>query len=296
MTPSAERPSKQGPQSTRPHAIAARDHGLDIALVILRAAALLVVGTWGWAKFHGLINIVHSGRPLANSGFVRLVRQLGFPLPRFMAVCAIINESVVACLLFLGIVTRPAALVASLGMAGAWYSSIVLGEEPLRAALCTTIFATLAFCGAGQYSADYLLWPRKAISSTRGKDVGLLLLRAGIAMASLALAIVSTATDRNLLAFAPDAHWPLVLACSGGVIVAFGVFTRPVSAVFSVFWSCAMVSALYAGVDWNMSPIRAALFATAFLGLTFSGPGRISIAAIYDRGRMQATATEPELS
>lgn len=285
-----------GPHSTRLLSTVGRDHGLDIALLLLRGAALLVLATWGWAKFHGLVNIVKSGRPLGNSGFVRLVRQLGFPLPRFMAVCAIINESVVACLLFLGIVTRPAALVASLGMAGAWYSSIVLGEEPLRAALCTIIFATLAFCGAGQYSADYLLWPRRAIGSTRGKDVGLLLLRVGIAMASLALAIVSTAKDPNLLAFAPAAHWPLVLACSGGVIVAFGVFTRTVSGALLVFWCCAMVSELYAGVHWNMSPIRAALFVAAFAGLTFAGPGRISIAGIYGASRMRVAATQLELS
>jgi uncharacterized membrane protein YphA (DoxX/SURF4 family) len=184
-----------GSQSARLHPSAGRDRSLDIALFILRAAALLVIGTWGWAKLHGLINIVHLGRPLANSGFVRLVRQLGFPLPRFMAVCAIINESVVASLVFWGIVTRPAALVASLGNAGAWYSSLVLGEESLRAALCTLIFATLAFCGAGKYSADHVLWPRKASSSAWGEDLGLLLLRIGIAVASMALAIVPRAKD-----------------------------------------------------------------------------------------------------
>jgi len=272
------------------HPGARRNHSFDIGLFILRTAALLVVGTWGWMKFHSLINIVHSGRPLANSGFVRLIRQLGFPLPRFMAVCAIINESVVSGLLFLGVVTRPAALLATLGMAGAWYSSIRLGEEPLRAALCMVIFATLAFTGAGQYSIDHITWRWKN-NSIWCDDIGLLILRVGAASASLAMAIVPTAKDPNLFAFAPAAHWPLVLAFLGGVMAGFGIFTRSVSGTLSIFWLVAIVSGLRAGIGWNMSPIRAALFATVFGALAFTGPGRISLASIHKN----RTAAAPQL-
>jgi uncharacterized membrane protein YphA (DoxX/SURF4 family) len=292
--PAAPLSSEPRSRSTGPHARAARPHNFDIGLFILRTAALLVLGTWGWMKFHSLINMVHSGRPLANSGFVRLVRQLGFPFPRFMAISAIINESVVAALLFLGIVTRPAAVIGALGMAGAWYSSIRLGEEPLRAALCTLIFATLAFTGAGRFSADQVLWRKHSIPAWCD-DFGLFVLRVGVAIASIALAIAPTAKDPNLLAFVPAAHWPLVLACSGAVIVAFGMITRAAAGTLSIFWLCAVLAGLQNGSSWNMSPIRAALFAAVFGALAFTGPGRISITAIH-KGRMQAAEIQPELN
>jgi uncharacterized membrane protein YphA (DoxX/SURF4 family) len=257
----------------------------------LRVTALLIAGTWGWMKFHSLINILHSGRPLRNSGFVRLVRQLGFPFPRFMAVSAIINESVVASLLFLGIVTRPAAVVASLGMAGALYSSIRLHEEPLRAGLCALIFATLAFMGAGRYSADYVIWRKKNSPAWRD-DLGLLLLRVGAAAASIALAVVPTARDPYLHVTVPAAIWPLILA---GVVVGFGLISRAVEGALSIFWICAMLASLAHGNNWNTSPIRAALFAVIFGALAFTGPGRVSFTVIYHR-RLPTTETQQEIN
>lgn len=266
-------------QSARLRPAATRARSFDIGLFILRATALLVITTWGWMKLHSLINMVHAGRPLANSGFVRLIRQLGFPFPRFMAVCAIINESVVAALVFLGIATRPAALIASLGMAGAWYSSIRLSEEPLRAALCMLIFATLAFCGAGRYSVDHALWRNKNFPVWYD-DFGLLLLRVGAAVASAALAVVPTSQDPYLRDVVPAALWPLVFA---GVVAGFGLITRVVDGTLSIFWFCMMLAGLFHGTNWNMYPIRSALFAAVFGALTFTGPGRLSFAAIYSR-------------
>ena len=198
-----------------------------------------------------------------------------------MAVCAALNESLVAALLLFGILTRPAALFASLGMIGALYSSVRLDNELLRAALCALIFAALALLGAGRYSVGYALRPRSARPPEWTNDAGLLLLRIGGAIALIALAATPMAKGKpDLFGLASTANWPLVVACGGAVSVGFGFLSRPISAGLSLFWICAMSSGLLDGHVWNVYPIRDALFAIIYGALAFIGPGRGTAASV----------------
>jgi uncharacterized membrane protein YphA (DoxX/SURF4 family) len=52
--------------------------------------------------------------------------------------------------------------LAPLGMAGALYTSVRLGEDWLRAALYLIIFVTLIFTGPGKFSLDHLLKRKKS--------------------------------------------------------------------------------------------------------------------------------------
>jgi putative oxidoreductase len=82
---------------------------------------------------------------------------MGFPFPGFLGVYTVLNESVGALLIGLGLLARISAVFGALSMAGAFYTSIRLGEEPLRAALYLVIFLALAVTGPGKYSLDFLL-------------------------------------------------------------------------------------------------------------------------------------------
>jgi len=61
-----------------------------------------------------------------------------------------------------GLFTRVLAISAALGMAGALYTSVRLGEDWLRAALYLIVFLALSLSAAGKYSIDRALQIRKA--------------------------------------------------------------------------------------------------------------------------------------
>src|SRR5258708_13852798 len=138
------------------------DWRIDAGLRVLRGAGLFLAFTFGLQKFVGYVTLIRMGGSLSTSGLAPLIRAMGFPFPGFLAVYAVLSESVGALLIGLGLLTRISAVFGALSMAGAFYTSIRLGEEPLRAALYLVIFLALAVTGPGKYSLDFLLQSRKS--------------------------------------------------------------------------------------------------------------------------------------
>lgn len=134
---------------------------LDLALLVLRAAALFLLVTYGRQKFGNYFSLLRTGAPLSSSGLTPLIRAVGFPAPAFLGVFAVLCESVGAGLVAAGLATRPAAACLVLSMTGAFYTSMRLGEEPLRALLYAAIFLALAFVGAGAFSLDAVISSRR---------------------------------------------------------------------------------------------------------------------------------------
>jgi uncharacterized membrane protein YphA (DoxX/SURF4 family) len=99
-----------------------------------------------------------------------LIAHTGFPAPVILALWVTFNESIGALLIGCGLFTRVLAISAALGMAGALYTSVLLGEDWLRAALYLIVFLALSLTGAGKYSIDRALQIRK--SSRSGPRTG----------------------------------------------------------------------------------------------------------------------------
>src|SRR6266446_4400267 len=91
-----------------------------------------------------------------------LIAQIGFPAPAILALWVTFNESIGALLIGCGLFTRVLAISAALGMTGALYTGVRLGEDWLRAALYLIVFLALSLTGAGKYSIDRTLQIRKA--------------------------------------------------------------------------------------------------------------------------------------
>src|SRR6476646_3812598 len=87
---------------------------------------------------------------------------MGFPIPVALAVWITFNESIGAFLIGCGFLTRLLAASAALGMAGALYTSVRLGEDWLRAALYLIVFAVLVLTGPGKFSVDHLFQRKKS--------------------------------------------------------------------------------------------------------------------------------------
>jgi uncharacterized membrane protein YphA (DoxX/SURF4 family) len=90
---------------------------------------------------------------------------MGFPIPFALALWITFNESIGAFLVGCGFLTRLLAASAALGMAGALYTSVRLGEDWLRAALRLIVFTTLVLTGPGKFSVDRLLRRKKSPGS-----------------------------------------------------------------------------------------------------------------------------------
>jgi uncharacterized membrane protein YphA (DoxX/SURF4 family) len=136
------------------------DSRLNAALLLLRCAGLFLALTFGRQKVVGLWDHAHSGLPLDAWGMTQFLRQFGFPAPSFFAVVATLNESLVALLLTVGFFTRFASLMLASGMAVAFWISMKLGEEPVRAWLYLFMFSAIAITGPGRLSVDHLLRDR----------------------------------------------------------------------------------------------------------------------------------------
>ncbi|HEY2361431.1 MAG TPA: DoxX family protein [Candidatus Angelobacter sp.] len=131
---------------------------IDAGLLVLRfGAGLFLVATFGWRKFLGYAVLVHSGQPMANVGLAPLIKTMGFPFPVFLGFYATFCESIGALLVACGFLTRLASFMAALSMTGAFYVSMRLHEEPLRAVLYLVMFTALVWTGPGKFSIDYLL-------------------------------------------------------------------------------------------------------------------------------------------
>src|SRR6266404_5181039 len=134
----------------------------DIGLLILRGAGLLLVATFGVQKIGWYWSAFHAGKSLSSVGLAPLIAKMGFPIPVALALWITFNESIGAFLIGCGFLTRLMATSAALGMVGALYTSVRLGEDWLRAALYLIIFITLILTGPGEFSLDHLLKRKKS--------------------------------------------------------------------------------------------------------------------------------------
>jgi putative oxidoreductase len=98
---------------------------------------------------------------LSSIGLAPLIAHVGFPLSVILALWITLNESIGAFLIGIGFLSRFAAVSVALGMIGALYTSVRLGEDWLRAALYLITFIGLTFTGPGKFSIDHLMQKRK---------------------------------------------------------------------------------------------------------------------------------------
>lgn len=133
----------------------------NLGLLILRGAGFLLVFTFGIQKFGWYVIALHAGKSLSTVGLAPLIAKMGFPTPVVLAVWITFNESIGAFLIGCGLLTRFMATSAALGMAGALYTSVRLGEDWLRAALYFIIFIALILTGPGKFSVDQFFKGRK---------------------------------------------------------------------------------------------------------------------------------------
>jgi uncharacterized membrane protein YphA (DoxX/SURF4 family) len=89
------------------------------------------------------------------------------PLPIILALWVKLNESIGALFVGIGFLSRFAAASIALGMVGALYTSMRLGEDWLQAALYLIIFTGLTFTGPGRFSVDQLLKKKKTNRTAR---------------------------------------------------------------------------------------------------------------------------------
>jgi putative oxidoreductase len=131
--------------SVRPHL----DAGL-LALRVFFGASL--------AFTHGL------GKVSDLSKFTNTVAGHGFPLPGLFATSAALSEFLGGVLLVLGLLTRPAAtaILITMGVAAFFiHAGDPFKKRELALAFGTAALALLA-AGPGRYSADHLLFDRRA--------------------------------------------------------------------------------------------------------------------------------------
>lgn len=110
---------------------------LDSVLVLRLGTGLSLFAFFGTTK----IGWVVAG---SISPFAQLIHHVGFPLARGFAILAIANETVTPLLVALGFLIRPAAIIGAIGMSGALYTSLRLGEDAGRAAAYLVAFITIA--------------------------------------------------------------------------------------------------------------------------------------------------------
>jgi len=138
----------------------------DLGLLLLRGAGLLLAMTFGVQKIGWYCSALHVGKSFLPIGLAPLIAKMGFPIPVVLAVWITFNESIGAFLIGCGFLTRLLAASLALGMAGALYTSVRLGEDWLRAALYLIIFTTLVLTGPDEFSLDRLLKRNKSAAES----------------------------------------------------------------------------------------------------------------------------------
>src|SRR5262245_22600545 len=116
---------------------------IDLGLLLLRATGFLLAFTFGIQKIGWYVTAFHSGKPLSSIGLAPLIAHVGFPFAVILALWITLNESIGSFSVGVGFLTRFVAASVALGMVGALYTSVQLGEDWLRAALYLIIFASL---------------------------------------------------------------------------------------------------------------------------------------------------------
>lgn len=138
----------------------------DLGLLLLRGAGLLLALNFGVQKIGWYWSALHAGKSLSSIGLAPLIAKMGFPIPVALAIWITFDESIGAFLIGCGFLTRLLAASLALGMAGALYVSVRLGEDWLRAALYLIIFITLILTGPGEFSLDHLLSRNKTAAES----------------------------------------------------------------------------------------------------------------------------------
>ena len=133
-----------------------------LALLVLRGAGFLLALTFGVQKIGWYWSALHAGKSFSSIGLAPLIAKMGFPVPVALAIWITFNESIGAFLIGCGFLTRLLSASLALGMAGALYVSVRLGEDWLRAALYLIIFVTLILTGPGEFSLDHFLKRNKS--------------------------------------------------------------------------------------------------------------------------------------
>jgi len=133
-----------------------------LALLVLRGAGFLLALTFGVQKIGWYWSALHAGKSISSIGLAPLIAKMGFPVPVALAIWITFNESIGAFLIGCGFLTRLLSASLALGMAGALYVSVRLGEDWLRAALYLIIFTALGMTGPGEFSLDRLLCSNKS--------------------------------------------------------------------------------------------------------------------------------------
>lgn len=136
----------------------------DLGLLVLRGAGFLLALTFGVQKIGWYWTAFYAGKSLFHAGLTPLITRMGFPIPIVLALWITFNESIGAFLIGCGLPTRLLAVSAALGMAGAFYTSILLGEDWLRAALYLIAFVALSLTGPGKFSVDDLIKSKNSFS------------------------------------------------------------------------------------------------------------------------------------
>jgi uncharacterized membrane protein YphA (DoxX/SURF4 family) len=134
----------------------------DLGLLLLRGAGLLLALTFGVQKIGWYWSALHAAKSFSSIGLAPLIAKMGFPIPVALATWITFNESIGAFLIGCGFLTRLLAASLALGMAGALYTSVRLGEDWLRAALYLIVFITLTLTGPGELSLDHFLKRNKS--------------------------------------------------------------------------------------------------------------------------------------
>jgi uncharacterized membrane protein YphA (DoxX/SURF4 family) len=116
--------------------------------------------------------------------------------------------------------------------------------------------------------------PRTSETTT---DVGLLVLRIGAGLCFLLLFALKQSEGRTIFISHPGQSLPLVLLSIGALLVTAGLLTRLAAGIVGSCWVLVAYSALHAGWDWQVMPVRAILFAFLFATLAITGPGKFSI-------------------
>jgi putative oxidoreductase len=148
----------------------------DLALFLLRCGMGLLLAVFnGWGMVAGAYANLFGGR---EWGFIGFVEKLGFPFPRFFAVCAALAEFAGGLLLAAGLFTRYAATVVAFNMNVVVYYHLTTDWRFEMAAHYWLVAVLFMFVAPGKLSIDGWLESRqwtcefKANQATPGIDVG----------------------------------------------------------------------------------------------------------------------------
>lgn len=109
-----------------------------------------------------------------------------------------------------------------------------------------------------------------------GTQIGLLLLRLGVASTFALLLIFRHSVDRDALLVYPEHLAVLPLLYLSTLFVVGGYLTKPAAAVAALLWAWAALVGARTGEPWFVLPVRDCEFALLFAALSFTGPGRFS--------------------